>query len=507
MAYFKYKIQNTEPLRIADDSSSQSGQTMSLSYIPGTTIRGYVVNALSKDRNFEAVKKDLLSANVRFCNAYPMAGETELFPAPKGFYEDKSISTGKKKIENVLIDGNYPEGHKRAVLGTYCDCQGDTLSCYHTKMGSDLKINRGYEEKQNVFRNEYITPGHIFCGYIAVEKEALGEQIKALFSQELILGNARSAGYGKCKVLECSYVDAIPYESYLPGKDQMGECYMLLLSDTVMRAESGEYCGLDLRKLEEKMGVRELTIAQCSTSTIDVRGYNRVWGGKIPSVVMYEKGSVFHFTYQGVLTSTNMRAVCDSGIGIRTNEGFGRVLFFADFDRICYKQAGTINLRYVQEEKTSLSDEDHESLRIAAKGYYRKHVQKAMERYTVEHPLRRGNISNSQIGMIESIATQYRYNADMAYQTLSKYLGHALEKAEHNNSQKKQGDFSDIDGFITETQLTPIEELLDMAKKEEIFGIPKQEFFNEEDEKQCKLALLVMMIRYQNKEGGKSDDR
>jgi hypothetical protein len=130
-----------------------------------------------------------------------------------------------------------------------------------------------------------------------------------------------------------------------------------------------------------------------------------------------------------------------------------------------------------------------------------------MERYTVEKPLRRGNISNSQLGIIESIATQYRYDVDMAYETLSKYLGHAIEKAEHNNSQKKHSDFSDIDSFIIETQITPLEELLDIPKREEIFGIPKHEFFSTEDEKQCKLSLLVMMIRYRNKEGGKQDGR
>jgi hypothetical protein len=507
MTYLKYKIQNTEPLRIADDSSSQSGQTMSLSYIPGTTIRGYVVNALAKNPDFEAVKKDLLSAKVRFCNAYPAAGLAELFPAPKGFYEDKSISAGKKKIENVLIDGNFPEGYKRAALGTYCDLSGDTLSCYHTKMGSDLKINRGYEEKQNVFRNEYIAPGQIFSGYIAVEQEALRDPIASLFSREMILGNARSAGYGKCKVLECAYVDALPYESYLPGTDQTGECYMLLLSDTVMRAESGEYCGLDLEKLGEKLGVRELKIAQCSTSTIDVRGYNRVWGGKIPSVVMYEKGSVFHFTYQGVLTLAKMKEVCDAGIGIRTNEGFGRVLFFADFDRISYKQAGTVDLSCVDEGKINLSEEDRESLRIAAKGYYRKLVQKAMERYTVENKLRQGNISNSQLGAIEALATQYKYDPDKAYDEIENYLKHAIEKTEKNKSQKKHSDFSDMEGFFSGLREADLETLLRLPKREAVFGIPKQEFFSAEDEKQCKLALLVMMIRYRNKEGGKQDGR
>ena len=46
--YIRYKIINTEPLRIADDSTSQSGQTTTLRYIPGTTVRGFVINQLAE---------------------------------------------------------------------------------------------------------------------------------------------------------------------------------------------------------------------------------------------------------------------------------------------------------------------------------------------------------------------------------------------------------------------------------------------------------------------------
>ena len=46
MKYIRYIVKNDEPLRIADDSTSQNGQTVTLRYIPGTTIRGYIVNQL-----------------------------------------------------------------------------------------------------------------------------------------------------------------------------------------------------------------------------------------------------------------------------------------------------------------------------------------------------------------------------------------------------------------------------------------------------------------------------
>ena len=46
MKYLKYILKNIEPLRIADDSISQSGQAVTLRYIPGTTMKGYVINSL-----------------------------------------------------------------------------------------------------------------------------------------------------------------------------------------------------------------------------------------------------------------------------------------------------------------------------------------------------------------------------------------------------------------------------------------------------------------------------
>ena len=67
--YLRYVIKNIEPLRIADDSISQNGQTATLRYIPGSTIRGLIVNALSKEDDFEEIKKKLFSLDVRYLNA------------------------------------------------------------------------------------------------------------------------------------------------------------------------------------------------------------------------------------------------------------------------------------------------------------------------------------------------------------------------------------------------------------------------------------------------------
>ena len=42
--YLKIDLKNLDPLRIADDRTSQHGQTDTLRYIPGSALRGYVMS-------------------------------------------------------------------------------------------------------------------------------------------------------------------------------------------------------------------------------------------------------------------------------------------------------------------------------------------------------------------------------------------------------------------------------------------------------------------------------
>ena len=159
---------------------------------------------------------------------------------------------------------------------------------------------------------------------------------------ELILGNARSSGLGKCEILSKDFVsyEDTPFAVNAPSHALENKCYMMLYSHTVMRDETGEYAGLHLKALEKKLGVSELRIEYCATSTKSIHGYNRKLGVKIPSVPMYEQGSVFQFSYQGLLTPERMREVMESGIGVRRNEGFGQVVFLKDYEQIIWKLEG-----------------------------------------------------------------------------------------------------------------------------------------------------------------------
>lgn len=503
--YLKYVLKNLEPIRIADDSTSQSGQTMSLRYIPGSTVKGIIVNQFVKEEDFEQIKKKLFSEEVKYLNAYPSVTEDakrhELFPSPKGFYEDKAETI----LKNVVTEGEFDEGMKRAKTGRFAYFENNKI-CYHNvKTKSDLKIlsNVSAQKDRNVFRNEFICAGTEFTGYIYVEEENLRKRMEKMLQGTLLVGNARSAGYGKCLV-HCTVSEEIPFQKYAETTNLTQECYMMLLSNTVMRNSLGELCGLNLKELEKKMGVSGLEISYCATNTVGVKGYNRTWRSRIPSVMMYEAGSVFHFRYSGVLKLECMRRISEDGIGIRRNEGFGQVIFLKDYPNINGKRKINPDSGKKPDIDVSfLSEEERDTLKIIAKEYYRQQLEKAMDEYILEHPLDKGDESGSRLGILESFTTVYRYNPALAVEYIKEYYHHAGEKERKQNVHQGRSSMEKI--------RTHVEKILDKNQKFEdllpvrtrnrdcVMGIPKAELLSETEIGRLKLEFLTKEIRYDNK--------
>ena len=566
--YLRYVIKTIEPVRIADDSTSQSGQANTLRYIPGTTIRGLIINALAKEKDFEEIREALFSTKISYLNAYPMFGEKELVPSPKGFYENKVMVEGKKEIQNVVIAGEFKEGFKRAGLGRYAYIEKDCIYYQNVETGSDMKIKINLEagEKQNVFRNEYIVPGQVFCGYIKINDGTLKDRIEHVFFEDseknhyrmFQVGNARSTGFGKCKILECCYVSKLPYEEYLPIEALQNSCYMMLLSNMAMRKETGELCGLDEKQLGNLFGVTDLKIEHCATSTVTVRGYNRIWQTKVPSVVMFEQGSVFHLKFQGTISLEKQNELCHNGIGIHKNEGCGRILFLKDYENVHYKlEASKADKTNVEDDETEkkvyqqefykndrqkmdcASDglkqavcpresyknknyvngktvqkgyeqevcqkhkEDTEVLKLVAKQYYVMRLQKQIEQFIVEDKISYGTVSSSQLNQLYAIAGAYQYCPEEAKYAIKQYLDHASERESGSQIQKVRASFSELQRFVERLFSTEIEQTLGMTSKEVIMGIPKKELLTKEEQERWKLKLLVEWIRYQNKKGTK----
>lgn len=497
MYYLKYQIKNISPIRIADDSIAQKGQTGTLHYIPGSAMRGYVF--CRYDEKALSEKKKKLFEEVCFLNAYPCTEGKELIPSPKGFYEDKKEAEEKKPLQTVLVDGQDIEGLKRARIGEFSSISDGIIRYYSVKTGSDLKIRM---EEEQMFRLEYIESGHVFSGAIASEDRAVLEEIKAFLSGEIMLGNGRSMGLGRCLVVSAEITDTRPYQDYAVPGSLSGEGYLMLLSPAAMRGANGEYAGLDTKKLEEMLGVTNLKVLFCSTSTVSVQGYNRTWGGRIPSVVMYEKGSVFHVSFDGTISEEKMAAFLDRGIGVRTAEGFGRALFIKGFDTIRTKEAG--GALYTLKQETAGERTDKEVLRIAARAYYRKLLRDAMDRYVVDNPLKKGELNSSKLRNLEPILAMNRFQYKEAVRLLSEFFGHDEEKEKKQRVHKELRSMRTMKDHVLAVMDGDLEELLSVStkKKDTVMTVEKKGLLTENEIGELKIEFLLKEIWYDGRKGG-----
>ena len=105
MKYLSYQLFLEEPLRIVELDASKEGEWDTLSYIPGSTIRGAVLNKLSDVMQDPIKKRMLLSDKYMFLNAYPLWNKKVFCPSVKGFYEGK-IADGN--LQNVLCEEKLP---------------------------------------------------------------------------------------------------------------------------------------------------------------------------------------------------------------------------------------------------------------------------------------------------------------------------------------------------------------------------------------------------------------
>ena len=515
--YIKYKLHSDQKIRISDDSMSKQGQTMSLYYIPGSSIRGIMISNIAGDKvKFESLKQSLFSDDICFSNLYLLSGQDELIPSPKGFYEDKKQSfTGKKEIQNVVISGEFEEGFKRAGLGNYCKWNGDTIEFYSTIMDSDLKIRLNHNEEFSVregksanskpmFRYLYMKAGQDYYGYIVFKKDSAYDEIKSLLDNgTLIIGNSRSSGTGKCSVYDVVETEQeseiIPQYDRLPKSDVKNTVYMYLFSDLVMRNENGEYCGINICDLERKLKVSDLKIEVCATSSRDVRGYNNTLKVRMPSVNMYEKGSVFKLSFSGTLTRDTIESLVVEGIGERRNEGYGRILFFDDsYGEIKYKQKGEITDE-CDPDSNERHKEDDDVLRQVAASYYRNHLRRLMIKRVIDDANNIGkDLSKSKSGSIEPLIISNMHNFENAAKQLEAYYGHEKEKHDNTKIHKERNNVKNSKELVYDIMNSDINILLGYTKTD-IMGIDIKDLLSEAEVGRLRLELILMELKYSRK--------
>ena len=385
------KDEGTSDSANTTESSTGSGNSYETrGYIPGSAIRGMVVSRLAETNPawFEEHKIALLSEQTRFLDALPKPSELETLPSVMGFYESKD----ETQFKSVLTDPDV-SGLKRAKPGSFCGLDGDTIRYWSARTGGVTRIQRslGAGEDTKPFQTRHISPGQVFEGYILLDDETLASQIGEILSGDIWIGADRYEGYGKCAVTGVEavgrpgWIDAYGYHY----QNELGTTlYLLAVSPLTMRSDLGEPCGLNEAALAELLDVGSVTIQFCSTTISEYGSYNRTWQCREPALPMYDRGSIFKLICDQVPLLDRLRAIEIKGLGVRTAEGFGQVLFLRGelFEGLRKKQV-------LQQEKTQADAGNTSLTRRARYTWIMKHSGE----------LHRGGLSKSQLGAIQAL--------------------------------------------------------------------------------------------------------
>lgn len=504
--YLACEIHNVQPIKIGNIDKSKPGEVETLDYISGSAIRGMVISKLKKHMSDEDKKKKIL-LQTWFHNGYPMAEikendtwvKKELIPSPKGFYENK-LQNGD--LKNVLLNDDFEESNKRASLGRYCYFKEDTI--FYT--GTVKKDNLGICVKdKKIFRENALEEGQYFKSYIAVEEEE-GEiyQLikKTLKEGTFFIGGGRSSGYGRCEVT-VKEVES-PFTQTLFLKEDSKEVYLYLLSNTAMRDSFGEICGINEEKLAGLLGVTEIEVERCATSICKMSGINRTWGCRTPEITMYEAGSVFKLKAKEKISLEKMRQLQENGLGVKKEEGCGRVLFLESYEKICKKQIIEGKKENLKEISCLKEEDINKVMLVAAKEIGKIRIKRAMEKYISDHENEFDQqIPKSQRGIMLTFAKNAKYNSKNARKQLEAYIKHEEEKIEKNKKQSNsdQGKEKAI-GYLKEMTTNNVLQKLGIEREMlNICGISIKRLFSDDDLLLYQFVLLEKMILFMNRRG------
>lgn len=326
----RYRLRTEAPVIITDLSRSGGDSYETRGYIPGSAIRGMIAGQLAETNPdwFRRHKTALLSEHTRFLDALPKPSALDVLPSIKGFYEDKEETV----FESVVRSGSFTPGLKRAGLGSFCGLDGDAVRYWSAKTGGATRIARNVPGGAGArpFQTCHISAGQVFEGYVILDDAALAEKITEAFGDTVWIGADRYEGYGKCRLEHMESVERPGWIDAYGCRDQAEvgtTLYLLALSPLTMLDRWGNPAGLDLEALARLLDVARVELEHCSTSTAEYGSYNRIWQCREPALPMYDRGSIFKLTCGGPPRLERIRAVEHAGLGVRTAEGFGQVLF------------------------------------------------------------------------------------------------------------------------------------------------------------------------------------
>ncbi len=323
-----FTLRLLEPLLATQPQSSEANSATTLSYIPGSMIRGAVIgcslNGAAMNAADEEAQRLFFSGAVQFLNAYPAhpTQRDRMLPRPLSWLIEKD-EAGRKDvplrdmaIQDWQLDNpKTPEG--QFIWHGQEGIQLDSPHLHVTVHTASRDRNRKAEQESQVYRYEALAAGQTFAGVIAAERASDLALIEPWLKAVTRLGGARTGGYGHVVAEDIERSD--DWEEYSSDAPLADRVVITLLSDVLLRDGGGNMTDAPGRALgistKPMLAFRRLHV---------VGGFNRKWGLPLPQGWAIEAGSVFVYSAADVDPAALQQAA-KRGIGERLAEGFGRI--------------------------------------------------------------------------------------------------------------------------------------------------------------------------------------
>lgn len=420
----RYRITLKEPVRITNRTESHDTFLTGQSYIPGSTVRGAVLDHLAKDDPvwFET-NKHMLMKELRFANVLPDNGirVPAVIPTPKGFYSDKLGDT----FYHLLTENEEKPDTKRAALGTFAVLRPEAkeIETWSPKTGENTRINLKLQHDTSsksggMFQTSWLEAGQTASGLVILPEKVdhtLKEKLEHILNGEIRFGASVHSGCGLCEISDQIWTRTLPEAeaySFRPSDPIPSVLYLALLSPMALLNAYGEPCGITRELLQDMLGVEVLDL-MCATSVIERHGFNRTMGTRLPIQMMYDSGSIFRITCNTPPTLEAIHALEESGMGIRREEGFGRVVFLKELKNI-HKKANA----------------KPRAFRVMSEA---QKMRQTRIRWIHDHPMSAA-LSNSQMGTLQTLCFSLMDAPENAQEKLDEWFEDLIERNDHNRA-------------------------------------------------------------------------
>ncbi len=330
-----FLVRLIEPLLAAQAQSGEANSAVTYPFIPGSVIRGGVINAYMRKNGIEELdafpettRQLFFNGTVSYLNAYLAhpAQDDRMLPRPLSWFTPKdNMHKPDEPIVDFAIEPEkqWESSPKAPGLGDFVwqgmeDVQLGNPALQMTVHNASDERSRKYETASRVYRYDALAANQVFAGVIiSDEKKLLLDQIKPLLeTKRFDFGGSYSAGYGRAEIFEL--VPDPFWEEYTSDatKNEAKDIVTLTcLSDVILRGSDGQIG----HRLDKAAGAKPLRAFYRMRL---VGGFNRKWGLPLPQAWAIQAGSVFVFPAS---CQAALEKWVSTGIGERRAEGFGRV--------------------------------------------------------------------------------------------------------------------------------------------------------------------------------------